>query len=273
MNSAFTVIHPRTFSLPIVISAPHVGVEFPDDLKTSFHSKYISWPEDTDWFVDELYDFASDLGVTIIRPRYSRYVIDLNRAPDSAALYSDGRVETGLLPLTTFQGDALYSNGPALEKAKSLEERNRRLELYYQPYHREVKRLLEAARAKSPHALLFEAHSIRPDLPQLISGKLPDLILGDDEGKTAAPELSCAAFEAISASPFNVSLNKPFRGGFLTRKFGRPETGIHALQLEMSQAVYMNTTYGEVDGAQAKPRIPVLRECVSRLAHTLPGLA
>jgi N-formylglutamate deformylase len=96
--------------------------------------------------------------------------------------------------------------------------------------------------------------------------------LGDGQGKTASPELSRVALEAITASPYTVSLNKPFQGGYLTRKFGRPETGVHALQLEMSQAVYMNEAYREIDPEKAKKIHPVLRECLSRLAHALPGL-
>lgn len=270
---AYVVRVPNGHPLPIVLSAPHVGVEFPPELKKDFLPEIIARPPDTDWFVHELYEFASELGITMIFARYSRYVVDLNRPPDSAPLYSDGRRETGLLPLTTFDGAPLYANPAAEAKARSREEIARRIALYYEPYHRELARLLEAHRTRHRHAVVFDAHSIRPFVPSIQNEIFPDLILGDQDGKTAAPELIAAAESGLRASAFSVSHNHPFKGGHITRKSGNPRGGIHALQLEMSQAVYMNEAFTELDPAKLRRIRPVLREVFKRLQSALEALA
>src|SRR3989344_3106732 len=91
-------------SLPILLSAPHVGVEFPPEIRAKLLPECAAWPIDTDWFVHDLYDFVSELGITMIHARYSRHVVDLTRPADSTPLYSDGRRETGVVPITTFDG-------------------------------------------------------------------------------------------------------------------------------------------------------------------------
>src|ERR1044071_385902 len=139
-------IHPSTGQqCPILISVPHCGTEFPDEIKDQYDPKLIQAPDDTDWFVDQLYDFAPAMGMTMISAVYSRWVIDLNRDPESKPLYTDGRIITGLCPVTDFLGKSLYNDKRTeVEKA----EVERRLNAYYWPYHQKVENLLDELKLK-----------------------------------------------------------------------------------------------------------------------------
>lgn len=240
MGQDFHFKMPTGPRVPILVSVPHSGVVFPEDLKAKYHPEIVSAPLDTDWFVHELYSFASNLGVTMIFAEYSRYVIDLNRSPENKALYGDGRLEMGLVPTTTAEGKPLYVSEDFSLASQSREEQERRLNKFYRPYHAKVRETLEGMRTEFGHALLFEAHSIRPYIPAISPTPFPDLILGDQNGTTAAPSLSSSVVKNIASSQYRFSHNSPFRGGFLTRHFGKPEEKIHALQLEMSQNVYLS---------------------------------
>ena len=98
---------PTAIHTPILISVPHCGIQFPDEVRNQFNPELIKAPDDTDWFVDHLYDFAPSLGMTMISAVYSRWVIDLNRDPQSKPLYADGRIITELCPTTTFLGESI----------------------------------------------------------------------------------------------------------------------------------------------------------------------
>ena len=223
---------------PILISCPHVGTDIPAEISRQLTPIAVQSQPDTDWFVDELYGFAPKLGVTIIRARLSRFVIDLNRDPDGTPLYGDGRTETGLVPTSTFAGEAIYRPGQPLPNAEEIAARRRR---YFDPYHEQVAMLLAELRREYPHVLLLEAHSIRRHVPAVRTLPLPDLILGDQKGRTAHEMLSATALTVLrQGGPYTVSHNDPFMGGYLTRRFGRPDAGIHTLQLEMCQDLYMN---------------------------------
>src|SRR5688572_10106708 len=106
----FKVISPTSVRIPILISVPHCGIQFPDELKQELVPSLIAKPDDTDWFVDKLYDFAPAIGITMITAVYSRWVIDLNRDPESKPLYNDGRMITGLCPTTNFLAQPLYKD-------------------------------------------------------------------------------------------------------------------------------------------------------------------
>jgi N-formylglutamate deformylase len=161
-------------------------------------------------------------------------VIDLNRPPNDESLYP-GRTTTGLCPTETFRGEPIYQAGRAPDDA----EQQRRVSLFWQPYHDALARELMQLRDRHPNVLLWEAHSIASRLPRLFDGKLPDLNLGTQDGKTAAPAIEAAVVEAAARSPYTSVANGRFKGGYITRHFGNPQTGIHAIQLEMCQSTYM----------------------------------
>ena len=225
-----------TFSLqrgtaPMLVSMPHIGIEIPLDLQGGYEPRALG-VEDTDWHLAQLYDFLPALGVSVLQPHYSRYVIDLNRPPDDAPMYP-GAANTELCPTRFFTGEALYktSQKPSEEQIKS------RCETYWQPYHDAL--TAELARIKAAHGfvLLWDAHSIRSQIPWLFDGRLPDLNIGTVDGAAADIAISNAAAGAVSGLTHVV--NGRFKGGYITRQYGQPAKHVHAIQLEKCQSLYM----------------------------------
>ena len=268
MSEPFHIVRPKGRRLPVVVSCPHSGTEIPAALAARMDPELARGVPDTDWFVHELYSFAPELGITVIHARYSRFVIDLNRDPEGKKLYADGRAETALVPVTTFAQARLY-RGAEPDEAEIAERRRE----YYDPYHRQVEGLLGELRREFPHVLLYEAHSIKRLVTSIRKEPFPDLMLGDQKGKTADARLTGVALEELRRSgEYKVQHNDPFMGGYLTRRFGQPATGVHALQLEMSQDVYMDEDRAARDQAkQAKMQV-TLRRTLAELARTVEGM-
>ncbi len=229
----------RGASLPILVSVPHSGTEFPEDLEKFFKEKFRKDPEDTDWLVHKVYDFLPSLGIPVLHAKYSRYVVDLNRDPDDVALYNDDRFITGLFPTHSFTKEALYKDKSTQEEALSEFDRKWRMDRFYWPYYRAIQSHLTEKRDQHKAALLFDAHSIARSVPSLSAEPFPDLVLGTQMGFTADKKLIDAALEVLERSPYKVSHNDPFRGGNITRNHGNPEMGFHAMQLEMCQDLYL----------------------------------
>jgi N-formylglutamate deformylase len=235
--SSFTISKPRGSEVPILLSVPHCGTNFPTELAKDYKSSLVSAPDDTDWFVHQLYDFAIDMGLTMIHANYSRWVIDLNRDPESKPLYNDGRIITALCPTTTFFGERIYTN----ERSEvAQEEVIRRIELYYRPYHQKIEELLNEKKIKFGKVLLWDCHSIRQHVPTIHNEKFPDLILGNADETSASLAIIHSTLNSLRSSPYTVSHNHPFKGGYITRHFGKPSENVHALQLEMTKVMYMN---------------------------------
>ena len=217
---------------------------------------------DTDWHMDRLYDFADSLGASVLKPICSRYVIDLNRPPDGSVLYP-GANNTELCPLTCFDMTPVYLEGEDPEPEEILQ----RIEIYWRPYHRQIERELE--RLKSAHgvALLFEAHSIRSEVPRFFQGTLPDLNLGTAEGESCAPRLERLLRGVLeSAKGYTFKVNGRFKGGYNTRHFGKPTKNVHAVQLEQAQVSYMEETYPfTYDETRAKKVKPVLKQLLETM--------
>lgn len=248
--------------VPIILSVPHRGSVFPDEVRDQYKPAMIKAPDDTDWFVDLLYDFAPAMGITMISANYSRWVIDLNRDPNSKPLYTDGRIITGLCPSTNFLGESIYKD----ERAEvELFEVKRRVELYYKPYHQQLEKLLAATKKKSGKVLLWDCHSIRQYVPAIYKEKFPDLILGDADGTSASPGLIEAALSTLDHSAYSVSHNHPFKGGYITRHYGKPDAHQHALQLEMSKVNYMDDEEKRYD----KSRSDKMRKLLKRVFEKL----
>lgn len=233
----FNVIVPAVERVPILLSVPHCGISFPKELQPEYNPDLIGSPDDTDWYVHQLYDFASAMGITMIHSMYSRWVIDLNRDPESKPLYTDGRIITGLCPATTFTGEPLY-----IDKRKEVEQQeiNRRRKLFYEPYHQKLEELLSDLKSQFGQVLLWDCHSIRQYVPTIHNQKFPDLILGDADGTSASPGLIETAIRNLESPDHSFQHNYPFKGGYITRQYGRPAENIHALQLEMSKVNYMD---------------------------------
>lgn len=266
MNSAFNITYPTTAEIPILISVPHCGTVFPPELKDQYKPQLIQAPDDTDWFVDRLYDFAPALGITMITANYSRWVIDLNRDPQSKPLYSDGRVITGLCPTTNFLGEPIYQDK---RNEISLVEIKNRVTRYYEPYHQKIEKELDRLHQKFGKVLLWDCHSIRQFVPSIHAEKFPDLILGDADGASASSELIATAIDSLQNSGYSFSHNHPFKGGYITRHYGKPEVNRHALQLEMSKINYMDETELLHDEKRAIKMQTVLSNVLKKMMEAL----
>lgn len=219
---------------PLLVHVPHAGTRVPGDMAARFTGVAGGLP-DTDWFVDRLYAFAVALGAGLMAATHSRYVIDLNRPPDDAALYATRG--TGLVPLETFDGAPVYQQGAAPDAAEIAS----RHDSYWQPHHDALAAELSRLRRAHGHVVLLDAHSIRSQVPALFEGRLPDLNLGSNAGASADASLVAAAMDILSSDTrWSHVLDGRFKGGYITRHYGRPGNGMHALQLEMAQSVYMD---------------------------------
>lgn len=260
----YQVISPTSARVPILLSIPHCGTEFPDEIRSHYRQDLINAPDDTDWFVHRLYDFAPSMGITIIHAVYSRWVIDLNRDPANKPLYADGRIITALCPTTTFFGEPLYADE---RTAVNEEEVKRRTEKYYTPYHAELQNTLNDLKDEFGKVLLWDCHSIRQHVPTIHSEKFPDLILGSADGTSASPGLIETAVKNLEGKGYSLSHNYPFKGGYITRFFGKPADNQHALQLEMSKVNYMDDTEIKYNETRAGRMRKVLMNTLAALAE------
>jgi N-formylglutamate deformylase len=252
---------PDTFTLhrgtaPLLVSVPHDGSEIPPGLSARMTERARRAP-DTDWHVARLYDVARGLGASILRPRYSRYVVDLNRPPDDPSLYP-GQNTTGLCPAVQFSGDAVYRDGEAPDEAEIAS----RVETYWRPYHAALQEELQRVRTAHGRVVLWEGHTIRgSDLAFLFEGRLPDLNLGTSGGASCSPVLQRRLESVLAAqSEYDWIANGRFKGGYITRHYAAPDAGIDAVQLEMSQRLYMDEDTFEWDDARAPRAQGVIRK-------------
>jgi N-formylglutamate deformylase len=251
---------------PLLVSLPHVGRHIPPALQPLYTERALQ-VEDTDWHLDEVYAFVRGLGASLIVPRHSRFVIDLNRPPENTPMYA-GANNTELCPTRFFTGDPIYREGCAPTAAQVDERRA----TYWQPYHDALRAELDRQRSAHGHAVLFDGHSIKSELPWLFEGKLPDLNLGTAEGRSCAPSMRAALADVLDAqSTFTHVIDGRFKGGHITRHYGRPEDGVHAVQLEMCWSTYMaETAPYRVDPARTARLEPVLRGLLRALIGWKP---
>jgi N-formylglutamate deformylase len=249
---------------PLLVSFPHVGTHVPPEIAERLTPAARAVP-DTDWHVDRLYDFVQELGASTIAATHSRYVVDVNRPPDNASLYP-GQAVTGIVPATDFAGASLYLEG--LEPDS--DEISARIERVWQPYHTAL--AAELARLKAAHGrvLLWEAHSIRGEVPMLFDGTLPHLNLGTNGGASCRAGRGEALLGVAEASPYSAVLNGRFKGGYITRHYGRPEEGVDAIQLELAQRTYMDEESFAFDGTLADRLRPTLRRLLETALPRLP---
>ena len=222
----------RRGEAPLIVAFPHTGTEFPPELADAFVSPWLA-RKDTDWWIDRLYAFAADLDATIVRTRLSRSIIDCNRDPSGASLYP-GQATTGLCPVETFDGEPLY-----VMTAPDAAEIERRRRAYFDPYHTALRTEIDRLRAVNERVILYDAHSIRSRIPRLFDGELPQFSIGTNDGASCDPALAKTVERLCTGSGLSTVVDGRFKGGWTTRHYGRPETGVHAIQMELAQRGYM----------------------------------
>jgi N-formylglutamate deformylase len=239
---------------PLLLSLPHDGSHIPDVLAARMQPESRRAP-DTDWHVSRLYAFARELGASVLVPVHSRYVVDLNRPPDDVSLYP-GQNTTGLCPIVRFSGEPVYLPG----QEPSQDEVHARVASYWQPYHQALQDELARLRAAHGRVLLWEGHSIRSVVPFLFEGRLPDLNVGTSGGASCAPGVQARIEATLGAQDdYSWVINGRFKGGYITRHYGRPEAGVDAVQLELAQLNYMDEDSFHYDEARAARLQPLLR--------------
>ena len=219
---------------PLLLSLPHTGVEIPPAIEARLTSPWLA-RKDCDWWVDQLYAFAVELGATVVRTRISRTVIDVNRDPSGASLYP-GQTTTGLCPTETFDGEALYRDGLEPDTAEITARRTE----FFDPYHQALQSQVERLRERRAKVVVYDAHSIRSRAPRLFEGQLPQFNIGTNGGASCSPALASAVEAACAASGPSWVSNGRFKGGWITRSLGRPQQGVHALQMELACRGYMD---------------------------------
>lgn len=220
-------------SAPLIVSIPHSGIELVPEVEGGLVSAWLA-RKDADWYVDRLYDFAAGLGATIVRTALSRTVIDVNRDPAGRPLYP-GRATTELCPTTTFDGEPLYREGRAPAEAEIAERRTR----YFEPYHRALESEIARLKGWHPALVLYEAHSIRSQVPRLFDGVLPQFNIGTNAGASCAPELTARVEAVCAGTPYSRVTNGRFQGGYITRHYAHPDAGVHAIQMELACRGYL----------------------------------
>ena len=217
---------------PVVLGLPHTGTFLPSGIAARLNSRGKGL-DDTDWHLHTLYDGLLS-SATSVRATFHRYVIDANRDPEGASLYP-GQNTTGLVPLTNFDGQPIWSTEPGEDDVAA------RRRDFHAPYHAVLAAELERVRARHGVAILYDCHSIRSRIPFLFDGTLPSFNIGTNGGVSCAPAVEAAAAAVCRSAPgYDTVVNGRFKGGWTTRHYGRPEMGIHAIQMEIAQSTYMD---------------------------------
>ncbi len=239
---------------PLLVSIPHAGLYVPPAISARMTPAGHALP-DTDWHVDRLYRFLDDDIGTLVA-NWSRYVVDLNRSPKGQPLYP-GRLDTRLCPIETFAGDAIYREG----LAPTVSEIERRCRDCWEPYHRRLAAEIDRLRKAHGFAILWDAHSIRSRVPRLFAGQLPELNVGTHDMQSCDAQLATRLDDRLADSGYSYVSNGRFTGGYITRHYGAPSAGVHAIQMEISQRCYMKNDETEFCVERA-----------DRLSGTLAGL-
>jgi len=218
---------------PLIVSIPHAGTDLLE-FEPVFVSPWLA-RKDADWRLDEFYDFVAPLGATVLRTRLSRSIIDVNRDPSGASLYP-GQATTELVPTTSFDGEPLYRTGLAPDAAEIAERRR----LYFDPYHVALGSEIARLREKHKRVALFDAHSIRSVIPRLFDGELPAFNLGTNSGASLSHKLRETVGALLAVSGQSSIVDGRFKGGWITRVYGKPGEGVEALQLELACRAYMH---------------------------------
>jgi formiminoglutamase len=255
---------------PLVVSLPHTGTTIPPDIEAGLRSQWLA-RKDTDWWIERLYDFAVSLGATVVRTDLSRTAIDVNRDPSGASLYP-GQATTELCPTTSFDGEPLYAPGRAPGEAEIAARRS----AYFDWYHRTLAGEIGRLRTECGHVVLYDCHSIRSVIPRLFDGELPHFNIGTNGGASCDPALQATIESICATSGFSHVANGRFKGGFITRRYGDPASGVHAVQMELACRGYMHEPLGPVsestwptpyDEARAAPMRAVLTRILQACLH------
>jgi N-formylglutamate amidohydrolase len=248
MRDVYTLKSPEKPQSCVVFNSPHSGSEYSDDFLASTKLDSLAIRSSEDAFVDELFMDAPKYGAHLLAARAPRAFIDLNRDAvelDSALIRdikrapSNPRIAAGLgvIPRVVGNGQVIRTGKMPLIGAQD------RIARYYTPYHSRLHDLIKSQREQFGMAILLDCHSMPQkalDNGPLVRGKVPDIVLGDRYGAACDRWIVDLVSQVFSAAGFVVARNQPFSGGYITQHYGRPTKGVHAIQIEINRALYMN---------------------------------
>ena len=252
---------------PLLVSLPHTGTEIPARIAERLASLPLA-RNDTDWWIDRLYDFAVGMGATVVHTAISRSVIDVNRDPSGQSLYP-GQATTGLCPTTSFDGTLLYRPGAEPDEADIAARRRD----YFDPYHASLTAEIARLRADHPRIVIYDCHSIRSVVPRLFDGELPVFNIGTNDGVSCAPDLQALVERHCDASGLSRISNGRFKGGWITRHYADPANGIHAVQMEIACRGYMEESDDFEPVAYSSGRAASVRSVLQVLFADMVGWA
>ena len=271
---AFETIRPRRLVAPVVFNSPHSGRVYPERFLGMTRLDHLSIRQSEDAYVDELFARAPHLGAPMLRAHFPRAYLDVNREPwelDPTMFVeplsdrfntTSPRVAAGLGTLAR----VVAENKPIYRDRLTLDDARMRIEGIYHPYHAALQKLLTEAIGAFGVVLLIDCHSM-PRITRSGDKAAPDIVLGDRYGTTCAPGLVDLVETVFAGAGLRVARNRPYAGGFATRSYGRPQHGVHALQIEISRHLYMNeVTLAKNEGFDA------IRALTERLIFALIGL-
>jgi len=234
--------------VPFVFNSPHSGRHYPDRFLSMARLDRNTIRRSEDCFVDELFGAAVPLGAPLLAANFPRAYIDVNREPweldprmfaepvPSFANIRSARVAGGLGTVPKLVGEGLDIYSGRLPLAEALG----RIEAVYKPYHEALKHIVAGAHQRFGFAVLVDCHSMPASIRIGDNGVRPDFIVGDRFGASASAALTEHAIGLLISMGYTVAHNKPYAGGFITEHYGRPNRGLHALQLEVNRGLYMN---------------------------------
>ena len=246
---AFETIRPRRLVSPVVFNSAHSGRVYPERFLAMTRLDHLSIRQSEDAWVDEIFARGPHLGAPLLRAHFPRAYLDVNREPwelDPAMFIeplsdrfntNSPRVAAGLGTLAR----VVAENKPIYRDRLTLDDARMRIEGIYHPYHAALQKLLGEAMSAFGVALLIDCHSM-PRLSRTGDRAAPEIVLGDRYGTTCAPTLIDLVEAVFTDAGLKVARNRPYAGGFATRAYGRPQQGVHALQIEISRHLYMNET-------------------------------
>jgi N-formylglutamate amidohydrolase len=247
-SDAVAIALPADRRLPVVVASPHSGRDYPSAFLAAAKLDPHTLRRSEDGFVDEIFGQVPGRGVPLLQALFPRAFLDVNREayeldPDMFADALPGWVNTrsprvvaglGTIARIVAQGKDIYRG--KLRFAEAVE----RVERYYTPYHTALRRLVDETRAEFGRAILLDAHSMPSQgASRTPGGHAVDIVLGDCYGSACAGAVTETAEQWLTGRGYAVTRNTPYAGGFTTRHYGRPRAGIHALQIELNRALYM----------------------------------
>jgi N-formylglutamate amidohydrolase len=268
----FEVREPATQTIPFVFNSPHSGRVYPASFLAETNLDSLAIRRSADHYVDELFAEATTLGAPLLVAHFPRAYLDVNREPYEL----DPRMFDGPLPPFVNIGSMRVAGGlgtiPRIV-AENMEIYRRRLpvseglsriDAIYKPYHACLRKLIARTHARFGLAVLIDCHSMPGNIRLSGSDVRPDFIIGDRYGTSASAELSRAALQIFDGLGFAAVRNKPYAGGFITEHYGRPVRGLHALQIEINRALYVDETTLE-----KRPEFSVIAEALAEFMRQI----